>query len=142
MKKTTLIILAISLLIFSACIGVEETTNPPQEENTQTETENSSENTSEEDTNEENTNEENISEEDTTSYTMAEVQKHNTKDNCWVVIDKKVYDLTKWAPVHPGGSNNITKLCGTDGTAAFTGKHGSNDKALSTLTKYFLHDLE
>lgn len=25
----------------------------------------------------------------------AEVQKHNTRDDCWVVLNGKVYDLTK-----------------------------------------------
>lgn len=31
----------------------------------------------------------------------AEVQKHNTPDDCWVVIGDKVYDLTKVSPLPP-----------------------------------------
>ena len=28
-------------------------------------------------------------------YTMADVEKHNTSNDCWVVVYHKVYDLTK-----------------------------------------------
>ena len=67
-----------------------------------------------------------------TTFTMAEVQSHDTASDCWTVIDGKVYDLTSYIPIHPGGQGSIISLCGTDGTAAFTGKHsGSNGASLS-----------
>lgn len=34
-----------------------------------------------------------------------EVSKHNTREDCWVIIHDKVYDLTNFLPEHPGGSN-------------------------------------
>lgn len=58
-----------------------------------------------------------------TPYTMDDVKAHNKPSDCWVAIDGRVYDLTSWRQNHPGGADKIEKLCGTDGTDAFTGKH-------------------
>merc|ERR1712070_684683 len=35
--------------------------------------------------------------------TMEEVAKHNSKASCWVVLDGKVLDVTKFLADHPGG---------------------------------------
>jgi len=69
----------------------------------------------------------------TNSFTMAEVAKHNTEADCWSAINGSVYDLSTWVSRHPGGSNPIIKLCGTDGSASFTKKHGGSSKAQSAL---------
>ena len=34
---------------------------------------------------------------------LAEVKKHNTKTDLWIVIHGHVYDVTKWKDTHPGG---------------------------------------
>ncbi len=67
------------------------------------------------------------------SYAMADVQAHATKEDCWSAVDGGVYDLTTWVSRHPGGPDRIIKLCGTDGTAAFTRKHGGSSKAKAAL---------
>ena len=54
-------------------------------------------------------------------YTVSEVAKHDTKDDLWVVIKGKVYDLTEYADEHPGGVAAITKHAGGDATAGFFG---------------------
>merc|ERR1712151_1060449 len=54
---------------------------------------------------------------------MSEVEKHNRPDDCWVVFHDEVYDVTEFAKTHPGGSELITRLAGTDGTAAFSDMH-------------------
>ncbi len=33
----------------------------------------------------------------------SEVQQHNKVDDIWIVVDGKVYDMTRFAPEHPGG---------------------------------------
>ncbi|CAE7942384.1 CYB2 [Symbiodinium necroappetens] len=54
---------------------------------------------------------------------MEDVAKHNTKEDCWVVLYGKAYDLTKFAKVHPGGAKLITDAAGMDATALFDPIH-------------------
>lgn len=32
-----------------------------------------------------------------------EITKHNTAKDIWIVVDGQVWDLTEFAPQHPGG---------------------------------------
>eukprot|EP00931_Biecheleriopsis_adriatica_P065073 TRINITY_DN39696_c0_g1_i1.p1 TRINITY_DN39696_c0_g1~~TRINITY_DN39696_c0_g1_i1.p1 ORF type:complete len:120 (+),score=22.38 TRINITY_DN39696_c0_g1_i1:21-380(+) len=57
---------------------------------------------------------------------MEEVAKHNSPEDCWVVLHGKVYDLTKFAKGHVGGRTLITDLAGKDGTLVFGISHGEN----------------
>jgi uncharacterized membrane protein len=69
----------------------------------------------------------------TTTISMASLAAHDTQADCWVAIDGGVYDLTSYIDQHPGGAQRILNLCGTDGTAAFTGQHGSEKKPAAVL---------
>lgn len=40
--------------------------------------------------------------------------EHNRPSDCWIVVDRKVYDVTQWAKSHPGGEDNILQLAGQD----------------------------
>lgn len=62
---------------------------------------------------------------------LSEVAKHNTKQDCWVIIHDKAYDLSDFVDEHPGGSAIILKYAGKDATKAFDPIHPSD-----TLTKY------
>ena len=44
---------------------------------------------------------------------MQEVAKHNKKEDCWVVIHGKVYNLTDFLESHPGGVGPILAKAGT-----------------------------
>ena len=74
-------------------------------------------------------------------YTMADVKSANTSAKCWSVIDGYVYDLTKWIPVHRGGPQAITFLCGKDGTSAFKAQHDGSSGPVSVLSNYLLGPL-
>ena len=74
-------------------------------------------------------------------YTMTQVRANNTAANCWAVIDDSVYDLTNWIKSHPGGSGAIVGLCGTDGSAAFSVKHGNQSRPAAQLNSYRLGPL-
>ena len=41
-----------------------------------------------------------------------EVETHNKKDDCWMVIHGKVYDVTKFLPEHPGGEEVMLETRG------------------------------
>lgn len=70
------------------------------------------------------------------SYTMEEVKANNTPAKCWTAINGNVYDLTTWEKKHPGGEQNILKLCGTDGSAAFNRVHGGKKLQEDTLATF------
>jgi hypothetical protein len=75
------------------------------------------------------------------AYTMDEVKKRNTASACWSVIDGNIYDLTKWIPIHRGGAQAITFLCGKDGTSAFKAQHANQANPVSTLSRYLVAPL-
>jgi cytochrome b involved in lipid metabolism len=58
----------------------------------------------------------------TAVLTIEEVAKHNTKADCWMIIDNKVLDLSSYLS-HPGGDAYVP-YCGTDATVAFNDKGG------------------
>jgi len=55
--------------------------------------------------------------------TLAEVRQHNTPQDCWIVVNNKVYDVTKFLKAHPGGEKIITDLAGQDCTEQFYAYH-------------------
>lgn len=57
------------------------------------------------------------------TYTLAEIAKHSNASSCHTAVRGTVYDLTNFITKHPGGAENILKICGKDGTSAFTKKH-------------------
>ncbi|KAK6472899.1 fatty acid desaturase 2 isoform X1 [Huso huso] len=56
-------------------------------------------------------------------YTWEEVQKHALKTDKWLVIERKVYNITDWAKRHPGGVRVISHYAGEDATDAFQAFH-------------------
>ncbi|KAI0474298.1 glycolate oxidase [Xylaria cf. heliscus] len=61
----------------------------------------------------------------------AEVAKHNTEKDCWVVINGKVWDVTDFLGDHPGGASVIARYSGRDATEAYDEVH---DPELITTT--------
>jgi cytochrome b involved in lipid metabolism len=53
-------------------------------------------------------------------FTKEEVAKHNTRDDCWIIVDNNVYDVTDYIEEHPGGDSIMTNA-GGDSTV---GVHG------------------
>lgn len=49
-------------------------------------------------------------------YSWQEIQRHNQKDDQWLVIHHKVYDVTGWAKRHPGGQRILNHYAGEDAT--------------------------
>jgi monoamine oxidase len=73
--------------------------------------------------------------------TLEEVKKHNKKNDAWLVINNKVYNVTNWIDKHPGGKI-IMKGVGKDATQLFLHYKHPNFVKESILPKYFIGDLK
>src|SRR5690242_7106747 len=59
-----------------------------------------------------------------------EVAKHNKEDDCWVIIDGRVFDVTAYLQEHPGKSCSIIIFIVTGAAApilVYAGKDASRD---------------
>ncbi|KAJ7593030.1 peroxisomal acyl-CoA-dehydrogenase [Mycena floridula] len=58
-------------------------------------------------------------------FSREEVAKHNKQGDLWVIIDGQVFDLSKFAAMHPGGLAALTHedIAGGDATEEFYGLH-------------------
>ncbi|KAI0806306.1 acyl-CoA dehydrogenase/oxidase [Irpex lacteus] len=58
-------------------------------------------------------------------FSREEVAKHNTPDDLWVIIDAKVYNLSRFKDMHPGGVAVLLdeEIPGQDVTEAFYSLH-------------------
>ncbi|CAN8253780.1 unnamed protein product [Cochlearia groenlandica] len=74
-------------------------------------------------------------------FTLAEVSQHTSSQDCWIVIDGKVYDVTKFLDDHPGGDEVILTSTGKDATDDFEDVgHSSTAKAM--LDEYYVGDID
>ncbi|GAA5967057.1 hypothetical protein JCM11641_000426 [Rhodosporidiobolus odoratus] len=64
-----------------------------------------------------------------------EVAKHRTPDSMWVVIDDKVWDITSFYELHPGGTKVLDQNGGKDVTKIFKSIHPP-----ATLEKFLTDD--
>ena len=55
---------------------------------------------------------------------VEELSKHDTVDDAWIVINGTVWDVTEFAPRHPGGAEIINEYLGGDATNAYNEVHG------------------
>ena len=56
-----------------------------------------------------------------------QIKLHNKKDDCWIVANNKVYDVTSLISKHPGGTIPIIKNGGKDCTKDYD-FHSSKSK--------------
>lgn len=75
------------------------------------------------------------------TYTSQQVGIHNVAADCWTIVNNKVYNVTSYLTLHPGGQTAINSLCGIDGSSLFNGKHTSNVNANNALVNYYVGDL-
>lgn len=72
-------------------------------------------------------------------FTMQDIAKHSNVKDCWILIDSKVYDITKYIPRHPSPENVLTKYCGKDAKVGWETKdHGkTHSRIAQRLLKQF-----
>lgn len=120
-----------AVLLAAGCAGDETSPNADLEE---ADTESTEENGAEDETAEQASPEEEIP--------FEEVQENDSSDSCWAAIDQSVYDLTDWIDQHPGGSDRIEQLCGTDATEQFTQQHSGDEGPEGQLAEFEIGILE
>ncbi|KAJ4916612.1 Cytochrome b5 isoform A [Raphanus sativus] len=74
-------------------------------------------------------------------YSMEEVAAHNKQDDCWIVIDGKVYDVTSYMDEHPGGDDVLLAVTGKDATDEFEDA-GHSKTARELMEEYFIGELD
>lgn len=78
-------------------------------------------------------------------YTLAQVAGHSSPEDCWLVIEGKVYDVSNYADTHPG-EEAVYLGCGKDATEMFNdrpnGSGAHSEKARSFLPNFYIGDLE
>ncbi|ETE73847.1 Cytochrome b5 [Ophiophagus hannah] len=60
-------------------------------------------------------------------YKLEEVQKHNHSQSTWIIINRRIYDLTKFLEEHPGGEEVLREQAGGDATESFEDVGHSTD---------------
>ncbi|KAG2211848.1 hypothetical protein INT47_004535 [Mucor saturninus] len=75
-----------------------------------------------------------------TIFTAEEVSKHKTKNDLWMTIHNKVYNITEFIIEHPGGEEVLLDEAGRDATESFE-DIGHSDEAREILEKYFVGEL-
>jgi L-lactate dehydrogenase (cytochrome) len=53
-----------------------------------------------------------------------ELSKHDNASDAWILINGVVWDVTEFAPEHPGGVDIISEYLGRDATKAYNEVHG------------------
>jgi cytochrome b involved in lipid metabolism len=69
------------------------------------------------------------------------IAQHNTAEDCWIIVSDKVYAVSSFLYIHPGGVDQITPYCGKDATTAFDNRGGNGQHSFSAyqmLADYFI----
>jgi hypothetical protein len=75
---------------------------------------------------------------------MAEISKHSSVNDCWLLINNKIYNVSSYLSVHPGGVGTISSYCGKEASQAFATKdigRPHSGYASQLLNNYYLGDL-
>ncbi len=78
------------------------------------------------------------------NYYMSDIiNKNNDKNGYWLSINNKVYDVTEFKEIHPGGDKIIIDNSGRDGTYEFKrANHNSSKEIESLLSMYCIGSLK
>ncbi|KAI4980826.1 cytochrome b5-like [Hordeum vulgare subsp. vulgare] len=74
-------------------------------------------------------------------YSFQEVRKHSERQDCWLIISGKVYDVTPYMEEHPGGDEVLLACTGKDATADFD-DIGHSDAAKELMRQYCVGEVD
>ena len=73
------------------------------------------------------------------TFTITEVAQHNIKTDCYLIVNKQVYDVTSYIDQHPGGVRRIVEMCGQESSQAFAAIH--SNFAWNLLKDFYIGDI-
>jgi cytochrome b involved in lipid metabolism len=82
--------------------------------------------------------------EKTQRFSLLEVARHSSADDCWMVINSTVYNFTAFLPDHPSKPSFILPWCGREASEAYQTKTRNRahspqaDQALATFSIGFI----
>lgn len=71
---------------------------------------------------------------------LEDVKTHNKRDSVWILIENKIYDVTKFLDDHPGGEEILIEQAGKDATEVFRDVSHSTD-AKELMKTYLIGQL-
>ncbi|KIR58077.1 hypothetical protein I312_105746 [Cryptococcus bacillisporus CA1280] len=74
-------------------------------------------------------------------YTFETLAQHKTREELWMLLHDKVYDVTAFMDEHPGGDEVLLEEAGRDATEAFEDV-GHSDEARDMLKKMYLGEFQ
>lgn len=74
-------------------------------------------------------------------WTYKEVAEHNSQKDLWIVIEKKVYDVTAFQKQHPGGAAVLLQMAGRDATDAARAAHKDSSKPTEQMAEFCVGDV-
>lgn len=76
-------------------------------------------------------------------FSEQEVARHCTKESCWVLVGTRVYDVTSFLRMHPGGEALILRRSGSDISRQLDGPpHRHSENARRWLEQYYIGDID
>lgn len=75
------------------------------------------------------------------TVTVEEVQRHNKRDDKWLLIKGKAYDISSFAKRHPGGAKIISHYAGEDASDAWVAFHNEKDFVQKHLNPLYVGDV-
>ncbi|XP_051118297.1 cytochrome b5-like [Andrographis paniculata] len=74
-------------------------------------------------------------------FSYLQVSSHNTSEDCWVIINGKVYNVTNYLNEHPGGDEVILGQAGKDASEEFEDVgHGSAARLM--LDEFYVGEVD
>ncbi|CAM8911305.1 unnamed protein product [Rhodiola kirilowii] len=74
-------------------------------------------------------------------YTISQIAQHKSKQDCWLVVNGRVLNVTKFLEAHPGGDDVLLEVAGKDATKEFKDV-GHTEAAQLLLAKYQIGSLQ
>ncbi|XP_024279126.1 fatty acid 2-hydroxylase [Oncorhynchus tshawytscha] len=76
-------------------------------------------------------------------FSEKEVANHSTKNSCWVLTGTRIYDVTGFLRIHPGGEALILSRSGNDIRMEMAGPpHRHSENARRWMEQYYIGELD